>query len=161
MIGTGLTFAAGLGLVGSIIGLVFLLLGKITPLGLVAVVGRFLVAPGFLLGVGFSGALALTARGRLVERLTLPFVTALGAAGGLLYFLVIGLSNGFRVWTGPIAVVNFTLLTVMGAGAAAGMLIIARKSRPTLASGEETQSLHEGDIEVAPARRETEEKVRR
>jgi len=42
-----------------------------------------------IVGVGFSGVLALAARGRTFERLSLQYITAVGAGGGFLYFLFI------------------------------------------------------------------------
>ncbi len=87
MIGTGLTFAAGVGVVGSILGLVGLLLGELSWDDLRMVAKLSVVA--FLVGVGFSGVLAIAARGRRLETLSLRYVTALGAGGGLLYLLFI------------------------------------------------------------------------
>ena len=80
MIGTGLTFAAGVGVVSSILGLVGLLLGELSWDDLRMVAKLSVVA--FLVGVGFSGVLAIAARGRAFDRLSLRYVTALGAGGG-------------------------------------------------------------------------------
>ncbi len=95
MIGTGLTFAAGVGVVGSILGLVGLLLGELSWDDLRMVAKLSVVA--FLVGVGFSGVLAIAARGRRLETLSLRYVTALGAGGGLLYFLFIAAAIGAGV----------------------------------------------------------------
>src|SRR6476659_8118355 len=117
MIGTGLTFAAGVGVVGSLVGSLFWLGGKITARELMEIVGRTSVAAG-LLGLAFSGVLAITARGRQFNKLSLPLVSGLGAGAGLLYFAFLSV-NGGRNWSAPDAIANFVVLTVMGAGSAA------------------------------------------
>ena len=160
MIGTGLAFAAGASAAGSILGIIGVLLGKFSALDVVGAVARFLVLPPFLLGVVFSGILAIAARGRGFDRLSLPFVTALGAGGGLLYFLVIA-TNGAGAWSTTTAIVNFTLLTVLGAGSAAGILILARRTANSLKSGDGMPELREGDLDERLRRRETAEKARR
>jgi hypothetical protein len=159
MIGTGLTFAVGVGVVGSLLGLVALLVGQ-ASLDDLRMVGKMSVVA-FIVGVGFSGALALAARGRSFDRLSLRFMTALGAAGGFLYFLFIAAANGARVWSAWNAIGNLTILTLLGAGAAASMLLLARKARGTLTSGEQARSLGAGTLETPPVRRETEQHSRR
>jgi len=155
MIGTGLTFAAGVGVVGSMLGLVGLLLGELSGHDLRIVAKLSVVA--FIVGVAFSGVLAIAARGRSFDRLSLRYVTALGAGGGLLYFLFIALMNGVRVWSASNAIGNLTILTLMGGGSAAATLLLARKAGHVLKSGEESRSLGEGRIEAPLARRETEQ----
>jgi len=155
MIGTGLTFAAGVGVVGSILGLVGLLLGELSWDDLRMVAKLSVVA--FLVGVGFSGVLAIAARGRTFDRLSLRYVTALGAGGGLLYFLFIAEANGARVWSAWNAIGNLTILTLLGGGSAAATLILARRAGRALKSGEESRSLGEGRIEAPLARRDTEQ----
>ena len=150
MIGTGLAFAVGVGVVGSILGLVGLLLGELAWDDLRMVAKLSVVA--FLVGVGFSGVLAIAARGRTFERLSLPFVTALGAGGGLLYFLFIAAANGARVWSVWNAIGNLTILTLLGGGSAAATLILARKAGRALKSGATSRSLGEGPIEEPLAR---------
>jgi len=150
MIGTGLTFAAGAAVVGSILGLVGLLLGKLSWDDLRMVAKVSVVA--FLIGVGFSGMLAIAARGRTFDRLSLRSFTALGAAGGLLYFLFIAAANGARVWSAWNAIGNLTILTVLGGGLAAAMLVLARRAGRALTSGEEARRLAEGRIEAPLAR---------
>lgn len=98
----------------------------------------------FLVGVAFSGVLAITARGRAFDRLSLRFVTALGAGGGLLYFLFIAAVNGARVWSAWQAIANLTILTLLGGASAAVTLILARRAGRALKSGEESRSLGEG-----------------
>lgn len=156
MIGTGLTFAAGVGVVGSLLGLVGLLLGELSWDDLRMVAKLSVVA--FLVGVAFSGVLAITARGRPFDRLSLRYVTALGAGGGLLYFLFITVANGARVWSAWAAIANLTVLTLLGGGSAAAILILARRAARALKSGEESRSLGESRIEAPLARRDTEQK---
>ena len=141
MIGTGLTFAAGAAVVGSILGLVGLLLGKLSWDDLRMVAKVSVVA--FLVGVGFSGMLAIAARGRTFDRLSLRSFTALGAGGGLLYFLFIAAMNGARVWSASTAVANLTILILLGGGSAAATLLLARRAGHALKSGEASRSLEE------------------
>ena len=72
------------------------------------------------------GFLAIAARGRTLDRLSLRYVTALGAGGGLLYFLFIAAANGARVWSVWSAIGNLAILTLRGGGSAATALILAR-----------------------------------
>ena len=158
MIGTGLTFAAGVGVMGSLLGLVGLLLGQLSWDDLRFVARLSVVA--FIVGVGFSGVLAIAARGRTFDRLSLPFVTALGAGGGFLYFLFIAAANGARVWSVRAAIANLTILTLLGGGSAAATLILARRAGRALRSGEESPSLGGGRIEAPLARRAPEKSGR-
>src|SRR5262249_60451359 len=114
MIGTGLTFAVGVGAVPSLIGAVAWIRGRATPVEVLRVAGKFSVAS-FLLGVAFAGVLALTARGRRFNKLSLPLVGSLGAGAGLLYWIFLA-STGGRAWAPRLAIINFVLLTVIGAG---------------------------------------------
>lgn len=159
MIGTGLTFGAGVGVVGSILGLVGLLLGELSWNDLRMVAKLSVIA--FLVGVGFSGVLAITARGRTFDKLSLRYVTALGAGGGLLYFLFVAAANGARVWSVWNAIGNLAILALLGAGSAAATLILARRAGRALKSGEDSRNLGEGRIEAPPARRDTEQESRR
>jgi hypothetical protein len=143
MIGTGLTFAAGVGVTSSMLGLVGRLLGELSGHELIQIVGKLSVVA-FLVGVVFSGVLAVTARGRPFDRLSLRYVTALGAGGGLLYFLFIAAMNGARVWSASAAIANLTILILLGGGSAAGTLILARRAGHALQSGDESRSLDEG-----------------
>jgi hypothetical protein len=156
MIGTGLTFAVGVGVVGSVLGLVGLLLGALSWDDLRMVAKLSVVA--FLVGVGFSGVLAIAARGRTFDRLSLRYVTALGAGGGLLYFLFIAAANGTRVWSIWNAIGNLTILTLLGGGSAAATLLVARKAAAALESREELPSLSEDVTEKPLVRPATEQK---
>ena len=146
MIGTGLTFGVGVGVVGGTLGLIGVVLGPVAWDDLRMVARMSVVA--FLVGVVFSGVLAITARNRSFEKLSLRFVTALGVGGGLLYFLFIGFMSGFSAWTPPVAVGNLALLTVLGGVSAAAMLLLARRASAALSSGDEPRSLGEGSLEV-------------
>lgn len=151
MIGTGLTFAVGVGGLSALVGSIAMLAGELTVLEGMQMAGKLSVVS-FLLGVVFSGVLALSAGGRSFNKLSLKFVTALGASGGLIYWLLIGFGNAFRVWSLASAIGNLVILTMMGAGAAAATFILARRAGHALSSGDEMASLGEGSIEDALAR---------
>jgi len=142
MLGTGLTFAVGVGSVGLLLGIVALALGAASPSDF-GMVGKLSVIA-FLVGVGFSGALAITAHGRTFEKISLRYVSALGAGGGLLYYLFIGFMNGFSRWSPLNAIGNLLILTLLGSGSAAATLLVARKAAGALKSGEEFPSLGQG-----------------
>jgi len=139
MIGTGLTFAAGVGVVASMIaGLVWLLPGDVS--------GReMLVMPikssiwAFPIGVAFSGFLAITARGRSLDKLSIPRFAALGAGVGLLFFGVLAI-NAWHAWFVSTALANATIFVLLGGGSATGILMLARRAGPALTSGDESHS---------------------
>ena len=158
MIGTGLTFAVGVGAVSAAVGTIGLMAGGLTWIDVLRRVGKLSVVAS-LVGVVFSGVLAITARRRSFDTLSLPFVTAVGAGGGLLYFLFIGAMNGFRVWSLPTAMLNLTLLLAMGGGAAAGTFLVGRRVGRALTVGEESRSLGEGGIEAPLSQHETAQTV--
>ena len=150
MIGTGLTFAAGIGVVASTTGLLVWLGDGITGHELMEIVGISSVVA-FLLGVAFSGVLAIAARGRQFSQLSLRLVGTLGAGAGLLYFVFLAL-NGGRNWSAPDAIANLVLLTLMGAGSAAATLMIARRAGSALESGDGLPSLGRSDEEIVHGR---------
>lgn len=152
VIGTGLTFAAGAGGITSIVGSVFVFAGKGSWHDVFELAGKFSVA-GFLLGLAFSGILAATARRRRFTDLSLPRFTTLGVGAGLLYFMFIAINGGSH-WSLADAIANLVLLTVVGGGSAAGILMLARRGRDEVESDDQTGLLGEGDAEaVANARR--------
>jgi hypothetical protein len=153
MIGTGLTFAAGVGLVVSIVGGLVWLGQGVTTIELMRAVGKFSVVS-FLLGVAFSGILAVAARGRRFRKLSLPLVGATGAGAGLAYWIFLAL-NGGRSWSTPIAILNFIVLILMGAGSATAMLLIARRAGSALDSGDELPMLRAAEEEIMPERRDS------
>jgi hypothetical protein len=159
MIGTGLTFAAGVGVVASITGAFVWLGGGITSRELLEIAGKSSVVA-FLLGVAFSGVLAITARGRQFNKLSLRLVGGLGAGAGLLYFVFLAL-NGGRNWSARDAIANLVLLTLMGAGSASATLMIARRAGSALASSDELHSLGAGDEEIVRGRNSSKAEVPR
>jgi hypothetical protein len=159
MIGTGLTFAAGIGSLASIVG-AFVWLGHgITGREVLEIAGKCSVVA-FLLGVGFSGVLALTARGRQFNKLSLRLIGGLGAGAGLLYWVFLAL-NGGRNWSAQDAVANLVLLTAMGAGSAAATLMIARRASSGLRSDDEQHSLDAGGVEIVHSRKSSKAEVPR
>lgn len=143
MIGTGLAFAvAGPAIVGAI-GLGFWVFGD-ASLGGVAMVAARSAVVSFAIGVVSSGILALVARGKGFEKLSLKLFATIGAGVGLAAYTAMGLSGAFDAWSPSAAIGNFVLLTSIGAGAAAGTLWVARRSRVTLASSDEPLSVGEG-----------------
>ena len=150
MIGTGLTFAAGVGGVASIVGALVWLGGGISGRELLDIAAQFSVAS-FLLGVAFSGVLAIAARSRQFNALSLRLVGALGAGAGMLYWVFLALTGG-RSWDAQHAIGNFALVVVMGAGAAAGTLMIARRAGAALESGGDARRVGAGDEEIVHGR---------
>ena len=165
MIGTGLTFSAGVGAVsGTVATLVWLFRSDLTlqhlpnALGLAA---RFAVIA-FPVGVAFSGVLALVARRRQFGKLSIPLFAALGAGAGILLFLLLGLNGAFAAWNTVDAIVNFTILALLGSGAATGTLLIARRARPELeASDNELLSAPNPLDETRDLQAERPESIRR
>ena len=139
MIGTALTFAAGVGVVASTIaGLVWLLPGSDNGLEMI----RLVIASSmwaFLIGLAFSGFLAITAHGRSFDKFSLPRFAALGAGAGLLLSGVLGVTL-FDSWT----LVNATILVLLGAGSATASLMLARRGDRALEPGDEAQGLGDG-----------------
>jgi len=135
MIGTGLAFSAGVGAIGGVVsGLIVLFSDRVSLADLPGVLGlaaRFAVIA-FPVGVAFSGALALFARRREFGKLSLPLFGTLGAGAGVLLFLLLGFNGAFAAWSTGDAIANFVTLALLGAGAATGTLIVARRARPAL-----------------------------
>src|ERR1043165_2812846 len=125
MIGSGLTFAIGVGGVVSIVGLVAILRGRATVFEVMGTAGRFGVAS-FILGVAFAGILAMVARTRFFHRLSLRLATGLGAGVGLLYWTLLAVNGAWSKWTPGLALWNFVLLVGIGGGAAGAPILVAR-----------------------------------
>ncbi len=143
MIGTGLTFSAGVGVVASMIaGLVWLLAGSESGLGMIRLVITSSIWA-FPIGVAFSGFLAITARGRSFDKLSLPRFAALGAGVGLLFFGLLAI-NAWQAWSVSTAIANATIFVLLGSGSATATLMLARRAGPALKSGDESRSLGEG-----------------
>lgn len=144
MIGMGLTFAAGVGTIMTLIAaFAWLFLGAGDDMGIL-VVGSTVWA--FAIGVAFSGALALVARDLSFEKLSLPKVAALGAGGGLLMFGVLAL-NAWSAWSPDTAIANAALFTFLGSGSATASLLIARKADSLISSRDEPDRLEDADLE--------------
>ena len=147
MVGTGLAFTVGGGIVGLLVGTPIWLFGDLPALDVIGVAARFAFVA-FPIGVVFSGLLALTARNGTFEKLSMTRVTALGAGVGLVCFGLIGV-NGLRVWTLPLALLNLTSLLLMGGGSAAAILLLARRAGSNAASRADfpgpSESVHELD----------------
>ncbi len=150
MLGTGLTFAVGVGGAVAIVGTVAWLFGELTVLEVLQSAGKLSVVS-FLLGVLFSGVLALTAHGSQFSKLSLRFVLALGTGAGWLYWIFLA-STGGRSWAPRLAIMNFVLLTIMGAGSAGATFLIARRAGAPMGSGGDPQSLGAGDDARVPSR---------
>ena len=150
MLGTGLTFGAGVGAIASLVAAIAWLAGAGSAHELFGLAGRCAVVAG-VLGVAFSGVLAVTARGREFSKLSLRLVGGLGAGAGLLYFAFLAM-NGGRNWAPRDAVANFVLLTVMGAGSAVVTLLVARRARSALASPDNGESLPSPSDDIVSAR---------
>ena len=140
MIGMGLTFSAGVAVVASTIaGLVWLLPGiEGGPEMFRVVVASAMWA--FPVGMAFSGLLAITARNRSFDKLSLPGFAALGAGGGLLLFGVLA-ANAWQAWSLPTALTNLAVFLLLGSGSATATLLVARRTRPELEPGDETRAL--------------------
>ena len=144
MIGVGLTFAAGVGVVASMIFVLptWLLLGGDAGREVLVLVIKSSIWA-FPIGVAFSGVLAITARGLPFDKLSLPRFAALGAGAGLLLFGLLAI-NAWQAWSVPDAIANATLLILLGGGSATATLLLARRAGRALKSGDESRSLGEG-----------------
>ena len=86
MIGMGLTFSVGVGVVASMLAVLpWLLLGGDLGREMIQMVIKSSIWA-FPIGVAFSGVMAITARRRPFDKLSLPHFAALGAGAGLLLF---------------------------------------------------------------------------
>lgn len=135
MIGTGLTFSAGVGAVtGTIATLVWLFRDDLTLSHLPGVLGLAArpAVIAFPVGVAFSGVLALVARRRQFRKLSVPLFASLGAGAGILLFLLLGFNGAFKAWSTTDAIVNFAILALLGGGAATATLLVARRAKPEL-----------------------------
>ncbi len=143
MIGMGLTFAAGVGVVASMIFVLptWLLLGGDSGRDLLVMVIKSSIWA-FPIGVAFSGVLAITARRRPFDKLSLPHFAALGAGAGLLLFGVLAI-NAWDAWSVTTAIANAPIFVLLGGGSATATLVLARRAGPALKSGDESRSLGE------------------
>ena len=126
-VGVGLTWAVGWGVVGGLLGLFFLALGSGPAIALALFTDSALT--GFLLGGCFSVVLALEGRGRAFDEISLLRFTTWGALGGLLLWapMALGLLGAAGWSVGLELLVTASVMAVLGAGSAAGSLVLARR----------------------------------
>ena len=149
MLGTGLAFAIAGPLIVLLIGAFFMVFGNASLQSVLFTAARGSVVS-FVIGLAFSAVLALAARGRLFEKLSLRLFSALGGGVGLLAWTAMGITGAFNVWTLNDAVVNLILLTGVGTGAAAATLLVARKAGAPAAVGAEEERLELGEGAAPP-----------
>lgn len=126
VIGMGLTFAAAaavfFGVLAVVSGLFFP--GAEDDLPFMIIAGSVWA---FAIGVAFSGVLAISARGRSIDKLSLPRVAALGAGGGVLLAGLL-VAATWQEWSVGDALVPFVFLPLLGAGSATASLLLARRA---------------------------------
>ncbi len=132
ILGTGLTWAAAWSVVGTIIrslaaviagGTVAAPSGSLVT-GVVVLLVTFGVM-GFIGGAAFSVVLGIAEGRRSFDQMSLPRFAAWGAAGGLLVSLFFQISPA---GSPGISVMAASVLTLLGAGSAAGSLALARRA---------------------------------
>ncbi len=139
MIGMGLTFSAGVGVVASVVSAItWLLLGGDSGREMLVMVIKSSIWA-FPIGVAFSGVMAITARRRPFDKLSLPHFAALGAGAGLLLFGVLAV-NAWDSWSVTTAITNATIFVLLGGGSATATLLLARRAGRALKSGDESRS---------------------
>ena len=133
-LGMGLTWAVAWFGVGAAIGLVFF--GGGTLVELLANSLLFAVA-GMVGGTAFSGVLGIAERRRQFHELSLPRFAGWGAVGGLIVSVLLLSTGGGAVLTQALIA---GVVTAMGAGSAAGSLVLARRAsdRDSLTAGDPT-----------------------
>ena len=104
---------------------------------------------GFLIGAGFASVLAIAARGRTFEELSLPRVALWGATGGVVLAGVV-VGTTLAEWTLADAMVPLVILPTLGAASATVSVVIARRGTRSLAPDDDPGLLPEG--EVTPGR---------
>ncbi len=130
--GIGLTWAAGWAPIGAIAGWIT---GTVFRLPLDVVVANYAVmfgVLGFVGGTIFSAVVSLAEGRRRFDSLSLPRFVALGALGGL---LLGGLAVGVGLFGAGATILGAVITTssvLLGAGSAAGTLVIARASHSPL-----------------------------
>ena len=127
-VGTGLTWAAAWSGVGAILSLV---IG-----GFVGFYATVFAIMGFVGGAVFSGVLGITEGRRTFDEMSLSRFAVWGAVGGVAVggILVSMLFVGGPLTLGSVLIAG--VVTLMGAGSAAGSLALARRANPLLESGE-------------------------
>ena len=148
-LGMALTWAAAWSVVGAIYGAVLVVSGidpasaigwiaaSFAPASAIGWIAASFASVGFIGGATFSTVLGIAEGRRRFEQMSLPRFAGWGALGGLLVSAaVVGAISG----PGPVnAVLSTGLITLMGAGSAAGSLALARSAegRELLEAGED------------------------
>ena len=125
-IGMGLTWAAA-----------WFVVTAITALAWIGFPVMFAVF-GFVGGVIFSTVLGITEGRRRFGQMSLPRFAAWGAVGGLLTTMIFFRGGGLET------VLVASVVTLLGAGCAAGSLALARRADPLLEAGEDAGLLEGG-----------------
>lgn len=140
MLGTGFVFSLGVGVIASVVGgVAWLVSGGGAWQGLARIVVASAIWA-FPIGMAFAGFLAIAARGRDFEKLSLPRIALLGAGGGALLYGVLAL-NAWGAWNASTALANLAIFVVLGSGSASAVLLLARKGKPSLDAGDEPEQL--------------------
>ncbi len=128
-VGMGLTWAAAWFLVSAVT--------AVASIGFPVMFAAF----GFVGGAIFSVVLGIAERRRSFEEMSISRFAAWGAVGGLFATMI------FFRGGGPETVLMADILTLLGAGCAAGSLVLARRAgdRELIESGEEALGLIEGE----------------
>ena len=146
-LGLGLLWAAAWSGVGAILAVVTIVLGSGAAVD-IGVFAGLLAVPGFVGGAIFSTVLGIAEGRRRFDEMSLPRFAGWGAVGGLLLAVLLWFTGG-SVGSFPTLgqVILASVVTLMGAGSAAGSLALARKAedRELLESGEEALGLTEGE----------------
>lgn len=134
----GVTWAAGWGVSGVLIGVASVLLPFLPWARFFRVFDAPLPAlamPGFVGGVIFSAVLATVGRRRRFDQLSLPLFAVLGAVGGVLLalvpagFVLLGLGDlaeGVELWR--LTLVFAVPAAALGSASATGSLLLARRA---------------------------------
>jgi len=121
-LGMGLTWAAAWFGVGAVIGVIIGFPWYAPGIGSVVAYGGIFAALGFGAGTVFSIVLGIAEGRRRFDEMSLPRFAGWGAAGGLLVSLF------FEMSTGGSNVMVGSVITLLGAGSAAGSLALARRA---------------------------------
>jgi hypothetical protein len=142
MLGMGVIFSIGIGVIASLIAVpMYLLNGHNREVFLLAAGSAVWAFP---IGVAFSAVLALTRRGRAFDKLSIPLFALIGAGAGLLLYGVLAL-NAWHAWSASAAIANAVILVSLGAGAATSSLRLARRAVPALGAGDEVDRIGDGE----------------
>lgn len=143
-VGLGLTWAAGWAGLLSIVTVVVDVIGGYawtpTPMNLLANAALF-GAMGFIGGTAFSVVLGIAERRHTFDQLSLPRFAGWGAVAGILLSMIMSFTSGGLTMIGVLS--TAAVGAVLGAGSAAGSLMLARRSedREALDAGETSRMI--------------------